>query len=156
MNQNTADTLKDSAIKPVKILLVEDNLGDVLLTREALEAARFCNDIFHCQNGEEALKYLKQQPPYSEHPRPDLIMLDINMPRVSGFEVLEFIKRNPATRRIPVIILTTSTNPDDVNKAYDNYANAYVSKPLDINEFIEAIKVSGNFWMTLVTLPEEP
>jgi CheY-like chemotaxis protein len=137
----------------IDLLLVEDDPGDVLMTREALADAKVVHNLHVIDNGEAAISYLKQEAPYQDAPRPDLIFLDLNLPRVDGREVLAFVKSDESLRRIPLVILTTSSSEDDVAHSYDNYANAYVTKPVDFNAFLEAVRQVDNFFLTVARLP---
>ena len=139
--------------RPVEILLVEDSPGDVQLTVEALRDARVHNTLHVVTDGEEALAFLRRQGPWAEAPRPDLVLLDLNLPRKSGREVLAEVKADPDLRRIPVVILSTSENPDDIRAAYDLAANCYVTKPQDLDEFIGAVRAIDTFWLSLAKLP---
>ena len=139
--------------RPVEILLVEDNPADVHLTVEALRDARVHNNLHVAADGEEALAFLRRRNGYTEAPRPDLILLDLNLPRKSGREVLADIKADPDLRRIPVIILSTSSSDDDVTSAYDLPANCYVTKPVDLDEFIGVVRAIDSFWLSLARLP---
>lgn len=139
--------------KPIDILLVEDNPGDVRLTREALKEGKIKNNLFVTSNGVEALEFLKQEGEYTDAIRPDLILLDLNMPRMDGRELLEKIKQEPDLRRIPVVILTTSKSEEDIVKSYDLHANCYITKPVDLDQFISVVKSIEDFWLTVVKLP---
>lgn len=141
--------------RPVEILLVEDSPGDVKLTEEALRDANVPNHLHVARDGEEAMRFLRRQPPFEASPRPDLILLDLNMPRKDGREVLAEIKADPDLRRIPVIILTTSQSEDDVAEAYNLAANCYVAKPVDLDQFLDVVRAIDDFWLTLVKLPSE-
>ena len=140
--------------RPIEILLVEDNPGDVRLTREALQDAKVRNNMMVASDGVQALAYLRQEGPYAGTTRPDLILLDLNLPRVNGFEVLDAIKEDADLKRIPVIILTTSQAEQDIVRSYDLYANAYVTKPMDLEQFIRVIKAIEGFWLEIVKLPD--
>ncbi|NPV14899.1 response regulator [candidate division WOR-3 bacterium] len=139
---------------PVEILLVEDNPGDVRLTQEALREAKVRNNLHIVRDGEEALKFLYRKDGFSDAPRPDIILLDLNLPKKNGQEVLAEIKADPSLRRIPVVILTTSKAEEDILKSYDLHANCYVTKPVDFEQFIRVIKSIQEFWLTVVKLPE--
>jgi len=139
----------------VQILLVEDNPGDVRLTREALKEAKFRNTVTVVGDGVEALAYLHQQGKYSAATRPHMIMLDLNMPRMDGREVLEAIKKDPDLRRIPVVVLTSSEAESDIARAYELHANCYVTKPVDIDHFLQVVKSIEEFWVEIVKLPAE-
>ena len=140
--------------RPIEILLVEDNPGDIRLTREALNDAKVRNNMMVANDGVEALAYLRQEGQYAGTTRPDLILLDLNLPRMNGFEVLDAIKEDADLKRIPVIILTTSQAEQDIIRSYDLYANAYVTKPMDLEQFIRVIKAIEGFWLEIVKLPE--
>jgi CheY-like chemotaxis protein len=141
--------------RPIEILLVEDNAGDVRLTREALRDAQVKNSISVAKDGVEAIAFLTRAEPYTDAPRPDLILLDLNLPKKGGREVLAEIKDNPDLRRIPVVILTTSQEEKDVLAAYDLHANCYVVKPVDLEQFIAIMKSVEDFWFQIVKLPPE-
>ncbi len=141
--------------RPVEILLVEDSPGDVTLTREALKDAKVANNLHTARDGEEALRFLRQEGDFADKPRPDLILLDLNMPRMDGREALAEIKADPELRRIPVIILTTSQSEDDIAAAYGLSANCYVAKPVDLDQFLDVVRAIDDFWLTLVKLPAE-
>jgi CheY-like chemotaxis protein len=137
----------------VQILLVEDNPGDVRLTREALKEAKFRNTLQVVGDGVEALAYLRQQGQYSGTIRPHLIMLDLNLPRMDGREVLAAIKKDADLRRIPVVVLSSSEAETDIARAYELHANAYVTKPVDIAHFLHVVKSIEEFWVEIVRLP---
>jgi CheY-like chemotaxis protein len=139
--------------RPVEILLVEDNPGDVRLTREALKDARVINNLQVAADGVEAMAFLKRQGGYENAIRPDLILLDLNLPKKDGREVLSEIKADTSLRRIPVVILTTSKAEEDVLKTYDLHANCYITKPVDLEKFIEVISAIEDFWLSIVILP---
>lgn len=139
--------------KPIEILLVEDNPGDVRLTREALKEEKICNQLHVAKDGEEALDFLLQRKGFAKAPRPDIILLDLNLPKKSGQEVLAEIKDNPDLRCIPVVILTTSEADEDILKAYENHANCYISKPVDLQKFMDIVKRIETFWFSIVKLP---
>ena len=141
--------------KLVEILLVEDNPGDVRLTREGLKEGKVRNNLSIAGDGIEAMAFLRREGKYAEAPRPDLILLDLNLPKKDGREVLVEIKEDPNLRRIPVVILTTSKAEEDIVKTYNLHANAYVAKPVDFPQFIKAIKALEDFWLTIVKLPPE-
>ncbi len=144
---------KDADARPIEILLVEDDEGDVLLTTEALEASKITNNMHVARNGEEALKFLRQEDPYTDAPRPDIVLLDLNLPRVDGREVLSQVKSDDSLRRIPIIVLTTSEAEEDILRSYDLHANAYVTKPVDFNRFLQVIQSIDEFFVTVVKLP---
>ncbi|HEX9097281.1 MAG TPA: response regulator [Candidatus Dormibacteraeota bacterium] len=139
----------------VRILLVEDNPGDVRLTREALKEAKFRNTVQVVGDGVEALAYLHQQGQYSGAIRPHLIMLDLNLPRMDGREVLAAIKKDADLRRIPVVVLSSSEAETDIARAYELHANAYVTKPVDIDHFLQVVKAIEEFWVEIVKLPSQ-
>lgn len=140
---------------PIEILLVEDNAGDVRLTREALKDAKVLNTLHVARDGEEAMDYLCRKGKYADAPRPDLILLDLNLPRKDGREVLAEIKADEDLKRIPVVILTTSKSEEDVLKVYNLHANCYVTKPLDLDQFVRVVQAIEDFWFTVVRLPDE-
>jgi CheY-like chemotaxis protein len=137
----------------VDILLVEDNPGDARLMKEALAEAKVRNRLHLVADGVEALAYLRRRGPFASAMRPDLILLDLNLPGKDGREVLAEIKRDQDLRRIPVVILTSSQTEADIARAYDLHANAYVTKPLDVEQFITVVKSIEDFWLTIVKLP---
>ncbi|HWA86447.1 MAG TPA: response regulator [Opitutus sp.] len=139
--------------KPITILMAEDNPTDVMLTKEALEHAKLLNTLHIVEDGIEALDFLNRRGKYAKAPRPDLILLDLNMPRKNGQEVLAEIKDDPKLKHIPVVVLTTSKAEEDVVKAYGLYANCYVIKPVDFDVFAEVVRSIERFWFTVVTLP---
>lgn len=141
--------------KPIEILLVEDNEGDIGLIEEVFEEAKIRN-VFHvAKDGEEAMFFLRGEERFSGSPRPDIILLDLNLPKRDGREVLKKIKESDDLKNIPVVILTTSGAEKDVLKAYDLHANAYITKPLDFNQFIKVIESIENFWLEIVKLPKK-
>lgn len=142
-----------AAYRAIEILLVEDNPGDVRLTQEALKENKIRNNLHVAKDGVEAMEFLRKMNGYKDVPRPDLILLDLNLPKKDGREVLAEIKTDDSLRSIPVVILTTSDAEDDVAKAYHMYANCYIRKPIDLNRFIDVIKVIENFWLSIVELP---
>ncbi len=141
--------------KPVEILLVEDNPGDVRLTMEALKEGKVYNKLHVAPDGVAALAFMRREGRYAEAPRPDLILLDLNLPKKDGREVLEEIKNDPDLRRIPVVILTTSQAEQDILKSYNLHANCYITKPVDLEQFIHVIKTVDSFWLSIVKLPSE-
>lgn len=140
-------------LKPIEILLVEDNPGDVRLTKEALKEAKVINNLTVLKDGVEALAFLRQEGPYAAAKRPHLILLDLNLPRKDGREVLAQIKADDALRRIPVVVLTTSEDEQDVLKSYNLHANCYVTKPVDLERFIKVVQSIEDFWLGIVVLP---
>ena len=139
--------------KPIEILLVEDNPGDVRLTRESLYDARIHNNMIVASDGLEAMACLRREGQYADAIRPDLILLDLNLPRMNGFEVLNEIKEDPKLKRIPVVVLTTSQAEQDIIQSYNLYANAYVTKPVDLEQFVRVLKSIEDFWLEIVKLP---
>lgn len=139
--------------KPIEILLVEDNPGDVRLTIEALKDAKVVNHLSVAKDGIEALALLHREGPYADAARPDLILLDLNLPLKDGREVLAEIKSDEHLKRIPVVILTTSTAEEDILKTYNLHANCYISKPVDLDQFIGVVRSIEDFWFTVVKLP---
>jgi len=140
-------------IEPVEILLVEDNPVDVMLTRKAFSAGRVCNNLHVVEDGEEAMDFLNKSGKYSSAPAPEIILLDLNLPRKDGREVLAEIKADPSLKHIPVIVLTTSDSHEDIWKSYELQANCYITKPVDMEQFANALECLGEFWFTLVKLP---
>jgi chemotaxis family two-component system response regulator Rcp1 len=141
--------------RPIEILLVEDNPGDVRLTLEAFKDAKVCNNLSVVQDGMEALAFLNREDEFAQAPRPDLILLDLNLPKKDGREVLLEIKADENLRRIPVVILTTSQAEEDIFRTYNLHANCYIAKPVDFDQFIKVIKSIEEFWLTIVKLPRE-
>jgi CheY-like chemotaxis protein len=139
--------------KPIEILLVEDNPGDVRLTRESLYDAKIHNNMIVASDGLEAMACLRREGEYVDASRPDLILLDLNLPRMNGFEVLNEIKEDPELKRIPVVVLTTSQAEQDIIQSYNLYANAYVTKPVDLEQFVKVLKSIEDFWLEIVKLP---
>ena len=143
----------DGQSKPAEILLIDDNPGDVELITEALQSGKVLNHISRAMDGEQAVAFLKRGIGYEAAPRPDLILLDLNIPKKDGFEVLKEIKEHPGLSRVPVIILTSSQAERDILKSYDLRANCFISKPVDVDEFLSVVRSTGEFWLTLVRLP---
>jgi chemotaxis family two-component system response regulator Rcp1 len=141
--------------QPVEILLAEDNPGDVKLTEKALERGNVINNLHVVNNGVEALSYLRQEDDYADKPRPDLVLLDLNMPRKGGIEVLEAISEDPDLRRIPVVVLTSSEAEEDIVRSYDLHANAYLTKPVDFDGFLDIVSRIEEFWLSVVKMPPE-
>jgi CheY-like chemotaxis protein len=137
----------------VEILLVEDNPGDERLTREALKEGKVYSNLHWVKDGVEAMEFLQQKGKYKDAPRPDIILLDLNLPKKDGREVLQDIKSDENLRRIPVVVLTTSKAEEDVLRSYNRHANCYVTKPVDLEKFIVVVKSIDVFWLTVVTLP---
>jgi CheY-like chemotaxis protein len=140
--------------RPVEVLLVEDNPGDVRLTREALKDARVPVRLSVASDGDQALAFLRRQGEHTSAPRPDLILLDLNLPRTGGREVLAQVKGDAALRRIPVVVLTSSQAEPDVAASYDLNANCYIIKPLDLDQFLRVVRAIEDFWLTVVKLPQ--
>ena len=138
---------------PIEILLVEDSLADVRLTEEAFRDAKVLNHVSVATDGAEAMQFLRREGPHAEAPRPDLILLDLNLPRKDGRQVLQEIKDDPNLRRIPVVVLTTSRAEEDVLRAYDLHANCYITKPVDFLQFISVVRSIEGFWLSVVKLP---
>jgi len=138
---------------PVEILLVEDNPGDERLTREALREGKVYHNLHWVKDGVEAMAFLRRQGKYADVPRPDIVLLDLNLPKKDGREVLEEIKTDEDLKRIPVVVLTTSKAEEDVLRTYNLHANCYVTKPVDLEKFIVVVKSIDVFWLTVVTLP---
>ncbi|MEV5892629.1 response regulator [Nonomuraea fuscirosea] len=139
--------------RPIEVLLVEDDQGDILLTREAFDLNKVRNRLNVVNDGEQAMAYLRREGDYAGAPRPDLVLLDLNLPRMSGMEVLEEVKADAELRTIPVVILTTSEAEEDILLSYRLHANAYVSKPVDFEQFIRVVRQIDNFFVTVVKLP---
>lgn len=142
-------------MKNIHILLVEDNEGDILLTTEALEEKKIVNKISVARDGQEALDFILKQGNYKDAPLPDLILLDVNLPKKNGHEVLQIIKTTESTQQIPVIMLTTSSSEKDINLSYKHHANCYITKPVEAEAFLEAITSIEDFWLTIVKLPKK-
>ncbi|MEV6444092.1 MULTISPECIES: response regulator [unclassified Amycolatopsis] len=138
---------------PIDILLVEDDPGDVLMTREAFAHHKIRNPLHVAEDGVEALRFLKREGPFGAAPRPGLILLDLNLPRKDGRELLGEIKQDPGLRTIPVVVLTTSEAEEDILRSYELHANAYVTKPVDFEKFVEVVRKIDDFWVTVVQLP---
>ena len=137
----------------IEVLLVEDDAGDVVMTREALEEGKVLNRLHVVGDGVEALEFLRREGTYGDAPRPDLILLDLNLPRRDGRQVLAEVKGDPDLRRIPVVVLTTSEAEEDILRSYDLHANAYVTKPVDFNRFVQVIQQIDEFFISVVRLP---
>ena len=141
-------------MKPINILLVEDNEGDIVLTIEALLEGKLNNTVSVARCGQEAIMYLNKEGKYAGEAPPDLILLDINLPRIDGKEVLHFIKSHPVHKKIPVIILTTSSHEKDIAEAYNEHANCYIIKPVSLDAFMDVIRTIEYFWISIVSLPK--
>ncbi|WP_141619669.1 response regulator [Myxococcus sp. AB036A] len=146
----------DATGSPIEILLVEDNPGDVRLTVEALKEGKVRNRLSVARDGVEALAFLRRQGAYADAAQPDLILLDLNLPRKDGREVLAEIKVDPALRRIPVVVLTTSKAEEDILRTYDLHANCYIAKPVELEQFISVVRSIDDFWLSVVHLPPKP
>lgn len=140
-------------MNPIRILLIEDNEGDILLTTEALTEGRIVNEVDVVRDGGAALDFLRKKGEYARSKTPDLILLDVNLPKKDGHEVLQSIKDDPALKTIPVIMLTTSSAASDILKAYKNHANCYITKPVEVDDFISTVAGIENFWISIVKLP---
>ena len=143
----------DKESRQIEILLVEDNAGDARLTQEAMRAAKMTNILHVVEDGEQAMEFLRRRSRFKDAPRPDLILLDLNLPKKDGRSVLAEVKTDPDLRRIPVVVLTTSRSEEDVVQAYDMHANAYVTKPVNLEQFMRIVGLIDEFWLKVVTLP---
>lgn len=139
----------------VNILLVEDNEGDILLTTEALDEAKLSNTLFVVRDGEQAIQFINKQGDFKNAITPDLILLDVNLPKIDGHEVLKYLKSHQDFGQIPIIMLTTSSSYEDINKSYKNHANCYIIKPVEIDQFIKAVTQIESFWIKIVKLPNK-
>ncbi len=139
--------------KAINILLVEDNPGDIRLTQEVLKDGKMCNNLSIAMDGEEAILFLKKTGKYKDAPTPDIVLLDLNLPKKDGRQVLAEIKSDPVLKIIPVIVLTTSSAEQDILNTYANHANAYITKPVDFDQFMNVIRTFENFWLAIVKLP---
>lgn len=142
-------------VAPIQILLVEDSPGDVALTTEALRDARIANNLHVVGDGETAMAFLRGEGEFADSPRPDLVLLDLNLPRKDGREVLAEVKWDENLRRIPVVVLTTSTAEIDILRSYDLHANCYISKPVDFPQFLDVVRSIEGFWLSIVRLPKD-
>ena len=140
-------------VHPIEILLVEDNPGDARLAKEALKESKLKNNLYIADDGVEAMDFLYKKGKYAKMPRPDLVILDLNLPRKDGREVLDEIKTDENLKRIPVVILTISKAEEDILKTYNLHANCFISKPIDLDQFIKVVKSIEDFWLTIVKLP---
>lgn len=154
-NQPNGESAMDGIISPrlIEILLVEDNPGDARLTIEAMREGKLRNRLHHAKDGVEAMAFLKREGEHKNAPLPDLMLLDLNLPRKDGREVLAEMKQDPRLRLIPVVVLTTSEADRDILKSYELHANCYITKPVDLDKFIEIVRAIESFWLTVVTLP---
>lgn len=141
--------------RPTTILLVEDNPGDARLIQEALKDSKLPNIVHHAKDGVEALAFLQKDEPHADAPRPDLILLDLNMPRMNGLELLKRIKNDPFLRRIPVVVLTISKSEEDIISSYNLHANCFISKPVDLDQFSGILQAINDYWFDMVRLPPE-
>ncbi len=142
-------------MEAIEILLVEDDPGDVRLTREALKGSKLRNNLHIVEDGEEAMEFLRKEGVFADAPRPDIILLDLNLPRKDGREVLEEIKEDSDLRRIPVVVLTTSESDEDILISYNLHANCYITKPVEMKQFLQIVKTIEGFWFTIVKLPPQ-
>ena len=145
--------IHETPLDPITILLIEDSPGDIELIREGLKQGRVANQLFVAEDGEQAVSFLKQQGAYARDPRPDLVLLDINLPKKNGHEVLRFIREDDQLSSLPVIMLTTSDSDIDIIKGYNQHVNAYITKPVRANDFLAAVRAIEGFWLALVKLP---
>jgi len=145
--------LEGTLSAPIEILLVEDNPGDIRLTQEVLKEGKVKNTLSIVENGVQAISFLRKESEYHDAPTPDLILLDLNLPKKDGREVLLEIKNDPELKKIPVVVLTTSQSEEDILKVYDLNANCYISKPVDFGQFIDVVKSIEDFWLSIVKLP---
>jgi two-component system response regulator len=143
----------ESSLHPIEILLVEDNPGDSRLAKEALKESKLKNNLYIAEDGVEAMNFLYKTGKYSKMPRPDLVILDLNLPKKDGREVLAEIKNDDNLKRIPVVILTISKAEEDILRTYNLHANCYVTKPLDLDQFMKVVRSIEDFWLTIVKLP---
>jgi CheY-like chemotaxis protein len=146
-------TMEHVAVRPIEILLIEDNPGDARLTREALREARVGNRLSHVNDGVEAMAFVRREPPFADAPRPDLILLDLKLPRKDGREVLAELKADPVLRLIPVVVLTTSEAEQDILRTYELHGNCYITKPVDLEKFLHIVRAVESFWLAIVKLP---
>jgi two-component system, chemotaxis family, response regulator Rcp1 len=142
--------------KTIHVLMVEDDAGDVQLTKEALKDSKLVMDLVVVDDGEKALRLLRRQAPYEDAQRPDLVILDLNLPRVDGRQVLREVKGDPALKQIPIVVVTTSDAEADIEKSYGLGANCYVTKPIGLDQFLKVVRSIEDFWMTVVKLPPRP
>lgn len=147
--------IENLCVRPIEILLVEDNPGDADLARVALENGKLKNNLYVVDDGEKAMAFLRREGDYADMPRPDLILLDLNLPKKDGREVLAEIKADESLKRIPVVILTTSAAEEDILKSYNLHANCYITKPIDLAQFIHVVRSIETFWLSVVVLPPD-
>ena len=145
--------MRSSEFPRIEILLVEDNPADVRLTREVLREGKVSNNLSVVRDGVQAMAFLRREGEFHDAPRPGLVLLDLNLPKKDGREVLQEIKQDPDLRRVPVVVLTTSKSEEDILKSYNLYANCYVTKPVDLDQFIKVVKTIDDFWLAVVRLP---
>lgn len=143
-------------MEPIHILLVEDNEGDIFLTTEALQESKIINRLSIVRDGWEAMQFLEKRGVYAQEKRPDLILLDVNLPKMNGHEVLMAVKSNESIKHIPIIMLTTSSSEKDIYQSYKNFVNCYITKPIDAGDFLKVVSSIENFWISIVTLPKVP
>jgi two-component system, chemotaxis family, response regulator Rcp1 len=148
-----AMVMEHVSVRPIEILLIEENPGDARLTEEALREGRVSNRLSHVIDGVEAMAFVRREPPFADAPRPDLILLDLNLPRKDGREVLAELKADPRLRLIPVVVLTTSEAEQDILRAYELHGNCYITKPVDLEKFLHIVRAVENFWLAVVKLP---
>ncbi len=148
-------TFPSGPVESIEILLVEDSPGDADLAREALESTKVRNRLHLARDGEEAMAFLHRKPPFRDAPRPGLILLDLNLPKKDGRQVLAEIKEDAELKRIPVVILTTSKDEEDVLRTYNLHANCYITKPIDLGQFLKVVRSIEEFWLTIVRLPND-
>jgi two-component system, chemotaxis family, response regulator Rcp1 len=148
-----AMVMEHVSVRPIEILLIEDNPGDARLTEEALREGRVSNRLSHVIDGVEAMAFVRREPPFADAPRPDLILLDLNLPRKDGREVLAELKADPRLRLIPVVVLTTSEAEQDILRTYELHGNCYITKPVDLEKFLHIVRAVENFWLAVVKLP---
>lgn len=139
---------------PVKILIADDSPGDIRLVKEALRDSRIINQLYTVQDGMSAIDFLRKTNGFESMPTPDLILLDLNMPRKNGFEVLAEIKQDPLLKAIPIVVMTVSNNEKDILESYNLYANCYITKPVDFEQFVSIVRSIENFWFSIVSLPK--
>ena len=142
-------------MKSIHILLIEDNEGDILLTKEAFEDAKILNQLSIARDGQQAIQFLEKREPFTDVETPDLILLDVNLPKKNGHEVLQHIKGSNSLKHIPVIMLTTSVSEKDIAKSYENHANCYITKPVELEDFLNVISSVEDFWIKIVQLPRK-
>jgi len=145
--------MSTNLVQPVEILLVEDNPGDARLAMEALKESKLKNNLYHVEDGVEAMAFLRQEGQYADKPRPDLVLLDLNLPRKDGREVLAEVKSDDDLKRIPVVILTVSSDEQDILDTYNFHANCYITKPIDLGQFMKVVQSIEDFWLSIVKLP---